>query len=282
MPRAALRWPRDVDCPPFARHAVYSESAYRPIERIRPTFFGRRKLRRWIGEPIRCCEKDGTTWDGSLGRVGDWIAILSPGGFRQVETMEVAWVGRLGFRAGARTGRRRRFADVAEARSALMIIASEREGATLRLTIVSYNKQLTPRIESSTRVMLLLCAPLVESGRVVGRGPLADVLKREMPTGRFAYLPHDVYARLAQGYVIGFELDGPADPAWPDLEQVDEEDAARRFESLGWPEWRLTIRVSDEAWIAHFPAPAFELEDYHLAEPEPWTGEPARYKPTSG
>jgi len=158
-----------------------------------------------------------------------------------------------------------------------LVCASEVDGDVLRLEIVAFNSRYIPRIPRSTVAMAMVCAPIadlggVRYGTIRGSSPLAETLRMELSRLDPPALS-DLMSVLADGYIMDHDLIGPDQSAWPEVD----DSCAERFESLPWPRWTATIRVSDPAWLEHFPVSEYSYSGSHMGEPRKWSGPPARY-----
>ena len=282
LPRELLiRYDAAKGAPRVLRSTRYSESAYRPLEQQPPAKGFDHARRAWIGQPVIYETRHDSIQHAVLLGLDDWMrfAYFAHGstGYGSTRRSDIRWIGRAGFVEGARTGEPLTLAELARNNPPCVLVGRRRDD-TLELAIRVYSERYLPRIEHAGHALGVLGAPFERpAGEIATTAPLGEVLARELKAGGRPFVS-EVYSRIAHGYVAELELRAPKDPVFPDLGAMDAREAAERFDSLPWPEWELTVRVTDPAWIEHFPAAPYSLPGGHVAEPAPWSGAPARWR----
>lgn len=282
VPSALLvRWELE-SAPEQARFPAYSDSNYRALEQVSPgSFTGRAALQMWSrGMPVVFEDRRGERGCGCLVGVNEtYLTTLyyaqGSCGLRHLRRSDVAWIGRAGWRADARPGSRTGLAQITRI-TPPTVTPWRPVGDTLHLAVRCYSPRYHPRIAHAGEALAVLGMPLEGPGSsVLGSSPMARMMRAGLEkTGR--PFVQEVYAEVAQGVVRSYEVHAPENPVWPDLSAMTESDASSRFDALGWPEWSITLRVFEPAFLEHFPTAPFAWQMTHVQEPPAWDGPPLR------
>jgi hypothetical protein len=162
-----------------------------------------------------------------------------------------------------------------------MVISAERTKDGLELGIGLPPDGKPPDIRGPHDVLRLIAGPLLEGlgDRVVGKGPLASALKKEVKDrGISEHFQSQVFNQVACGYVFDYSPTWPNAPALPALDEMPGADVKTWFEQPR-PRGAIRVKLSDPHWADHlerfraYPVPMNALRE----EAEPWTESPRRW-----
>jgi ankyrin repeat protein len=270
------------------RHGVRAYEVVEPLTGIRITL---EQLADWLGKPVMWRGmSDSESYVGVATMIEDdrvKLVSISDGGrsTHHRSPSDLQWIGLAAFRRGTP-----RLAPPLELERMLSYVSPvatllSRDGCKAMIGVYQLHRDdREPQLTNASELLRLLASPAKSSFREFegSSAKLGRTLHREMDE-REIHWPDELYPQVALGILGSFELEKPRKKDRVRKIDLDDLGSAERIEFIerrGWPQWKVHLEVSDEAWLEHLEqAGEWEVDGGELPTPESWDDDPLTYDP---
>lgn len=150
------------------------------------------------------------------------------------------------------------------------------EGDTVTFKVYSFSENRRLELQDESDVMGLLCRSVTDIMEEItdDESKLGEFLENEKEE-RDIYFTSEVYTKIGKGMILGYSLKKIKKASHSDLDSLEVDDLVAELAKEPWTTWKITIQVSDPAWIEHLPERGpFHYGFGRMNEVEAWEGEP--------
>lgn len=146
------------------------------------------------------------------------------------------------------------------------------DGKTATFKVFAFSPGQELKFQSAANAMGLLCRSVTDQmGEITDSESKLGAFLESQKEERDVYFTSELYSKIAGGVIKKYQIKRMKKASHPNLDALEHDALVAELAKEPWATWRITLEVSDPAWIEHLPAKGSYSYGFHWVEgAEPW------------